>query len=216
MKQTRLPLFFVGLCLAFGFAAQASAQGLPQFVAVVDVAQLIKEHPEFNAKQQQLQATVQAEETKFRARQEQIVNKEKSLAEGPHKAGTAEHQRLMEEIANEYADFEKEARTMQRRFAIENAKIMHATYQDIKAVIGNFAKTRKIAQVTDYRMFESNPLEPQTVAEDMDQKLVWFDPQLNVTELVIEEMYKVRGMKRPDKAATPANTVATPVAPVQR
>ncbi len=213
MKTTRFPLFFVGLCLAFGFAAQASAQGLPQFVAVVDVAQLIKEHPEFTAKQQSLQATLQAEETKFRARQQQIVNKEKALAEGPHKAGTPEHQKIMEEIANDYADFEKEAKAMQRRFALENSKIMFETYRDIKNVIELFAKQRRIAQVTDFRQFEVNPLDPQTVAEDMDQKLVWFDPQLNVTELVIEEIYKSKGLQRPAKTAAPATGPAATATP---
>ena len=219
VKQTRWTILFVGLCVAFGFVSQAAAQGLPQFVAVVDVAQLIKEHPEFAAKQKQLQAVVQGEETKFRARQQQIANKEKALAEGTHKAGTAEHQRQMEEIANDYADFEKDAKAMQRRFALENSKIMYDTYKDIKNTIGKFCTARRIAQVTDYRMFEANPLDPQTVAEDMDQKVVWFDPQLNVTELVIEEMYKARNMQRPPKtevaAPQPGQTGAPVASPMQ-
>ncbi len=201
VKQTRLTLFIVGLCLAFGFAAQASAQAIPHFVVVVDVAQLIKEHPEFATKQANLQAIVQAEETKFRARQQELQNREKAIANGPVKTGSPEHQASLEELANAYADFDKEAKAMQRKFAIENSKIMYETYRDIKAVIGKFAQDRKIAQVTDFRQFEVNPLVPETVAEDMDQKLVWFDPQLNMTELVIEEMYKVRGLPRPPKTA---------------
>ncbi len=215
MKKTHFPLFFVTLCLtvgfASGFAVPASAQqALPQYVAVVDVAQLIKEHPEFTAKQQALQAVVQAEETKFRARQQELADQEKKLAASPHKAGTPEHQALLDKIQNDYADFDKEARLMQRKFAIENSKIMYETYRDIKNVIGQFAKTRGIAQVTDFRQFEVNPADPQTVAEDMDQKLVWFDPMLNVTEHVINELYTSKGLTRPAKTATPAG--ATPVA----
>jgi Skp family chaperone for outer membrane proteins len=185
-----------------GFVSQAAAQGLPNFVAVVDLAQLIKEHPDFRGKQEDLQKEVQAEEAKFRARQQQIADKDKALQNSGFKAGTQEHQKLVDEIANEYADFEKNVKTMQRKFALANSRIMYDTYQDIKKVIGTFAKQRRIAQVTDYRFFEVNPAEPQLVAEDMDQKLVWFDDQLNITELVINELYTSKGLQRPPKSAT--------------
>jgi len=209
VKQTRWTMFFVGLCVAFGtFVSQASAQGLPQYVAVVDVAQLIKEHPEFRAKQEALQKVVQAEEAKFRARQEQIVAKDKALQNSQFKPGTAENQKQVDEIADEYANFEKDAKTMQRRFALENSKIMYDTYQDIKQVIGKFATERRIAQVTDYRVFEANPAEPQSVAEDMDQKLVWFDPSLNITDLIINKMYEARGLTRPAKTDVAARSAA--------
>ncbi|MDR2705779.1 MAG: OmpH family outer membrane protein [Planctomycetaceae bacterium] len=215
MKQTCWMTFFVALCMTVGgFVSQTTAQGLPQFVAVVDVAQLIKEHPEFRGKQEALQEKVRAEEAKFRARQQQITDKDKALQTSAAKPGTPEHQRQVDEIANEYADFEKDVKTMQRKFALENSKIMYDTYQDIKKVIGEFAKKRNIAQVTDYRVFEVNPAEPQLVAEDMDQKLVWFDDRLNVTELVINELYAARNMQRPPKQQQQANAgrPATPAA----
>jgi Skp family chaperone for outer membrane proteins len=201
-----------------GFISQTAAQGLPNFVAVVDVAQLIKEHPEFRSKQEALQEVVRTEEAKFRTRQQQIADKDKALQNSGFKPGTAEHQKQVDEIANEYADFEKDVKAMQRKFALENSKIMYDTYQHIKKVIGGFAKQRNIAQVTDYRVFEVNPAEPQLVAEDMDQKLVWFDDRLNITEFVIEALYADLGLKRPAKTAAntsaastnPANSAARP------
>jgi Skp family chaperone for outer membrane proteins len=210
VKQTYLTML-AGLCLAFGFVSQAAAQGLPQFVAVVDVAQLIKNHPDFRVKQEALQKTVQAEEAKFRSKQEQIVAKEKALSSSALNPGTPEHQKQMDEIADEYADFEKEAKTMQRKFALENSKIMYETYKDIKQSIGKFAKARKIAQVTDFRVFEPNPLEPQSVAEDMDQKLVWFDETLNITDLIISQLYADRGLQRPAADAAAPKTAAAPL-----
>lgn len=204
MRQTRWTILFVALCVAMGsFVSQAAAQNLPNFVAVVDVAQLIKAHPDFQKKQDALKAEMQGEEAKFRQRQEMIVKKEKTLQDGPYKQGTAEYQKLMDEIANDYADFDKDAKQRQRKFALQNSQIMFDTYQDIKATIGTFATARRIAQVTDYRVFEPNPLEPQTVAEDMDQKLVWFDKTLDITELVIAEMYKARNLPVPQRTATP-------------
>jgi Skp family chaperone for outer membrane proteins len=217
VKQTCCTTLIVSLCLAFGgFVSQASAQGLPQFVAVVDVAQLIKEHPEFRSKQETLQKEVQGEEAKFRARQEAIVAKDKALQNTGIKAGTPEHQKAIDEIASDYADFEKDAKSMQRKFALKNSQIMFDTYQDIKKVIGEFAKARKIAQVTDYRMFDPNPAEPQSVAEDMDQKLVWFDPQLDITDLVINQLYAARGLQRPAKSDVTNSNAARSVAQPQQ
>jgi Skp family chaperone for outer membrane proteins len=215
--------FFVALCLIVGgFVSQTAAQGLPQFVAVVDVAQLIKEHPKFRGEQETLQNEVRVEEAKFRERQKQIEDKNKALQTSSVKAGTPEHQRQVDEIANELADFEKDVKAMQRKFALRNSKIMYDTYQDIKKVIGNFAKQRRIAQVTDHRFFEVNPAEPQLVAEDMDQKLVWFDEQLNITDYVIDDLYAAHKMTRPPKSANndaaagrPVAAAAAPPAPAQ-
>lgn len=205
MKQTCWITPFVALCMTVGgFVSQATAQQqaqLPNLVAVVDVAQLIREHPEFRGKQEDLQKKVQAEEAKFRTRQQQIVDKEKALQASAAKPGTPEHQRQVDEIAGEYADFEKDVKSMQRKFAVENSMIMYDTYQDIKKVIGEFATRRNIAQVTDYRMFEVNPAEPQSVAEAMDQKLFWFDAKLNITEYVLDALYAAHGKQRPPKQA---------------
>ncbi|MCL2742270.1 MAG: OmpH family outer membrane protein [Planctomycetaceae bacterium] len=203
VKQTILiPLFAAGL--AFGFllnqasAQQAAPAGPPSFFAVVDVAQLIKTHPDFIQKQEALKQKMVNEEAKFKARQEAIVNKEKAVQQMQLRAGTAEHQNAVDEIAGLYADFEKDARAMQRRFALENSQIMFDTFQDIKKTLGAFAKTRRIGQITDYRFFDPNPLDPQSVAEDMDQKLVWFDESLDITTFIIYQMYDDRKLQRPN------------------
>ncbi|GHT25908.1 hypothetical protein FACS18942_02130 [Planctomycetales bacterium] len=180
-------------------AQQAAPASPPSFFAVVDVAQLIKTHPVFVQKQDALKARMVAEEAKFKARQEIIVNKEKAVSQSQLKAGTTEHQNAIDEVTGLYADFEKDARNMQRRFALENSQIMYDTYQDIKKTIAAFAKARRIGQVTDYRFFEPNPGDPQSVAEDMDQKLVWFDETLDITTFIIYQMYDDNKLPRPSQ-----------------
>jgi Skp family chaperone for outer membrane proteins len=201
VKQIYWMTFFVALMIVGGFISQAAAQEIPNLVAVVDVAQLIKEHPEFQAKQENLQKQIQAEDAKFRNRQQQIVEKEKTLQNSAgFKSGT-EHQKLIDEIAEEYADFAKDGdvKAMQRKFALENSKIMHETYLHIKKVIGDFAKQRRIVQVMDYRFLEVDPAEPQLVTEDRNQSLVWFDERLNITECIIDAIYADLGKQRPPR-----------------
>lgn len=200
MKQTRWNVFFIalGLVVALGaFVSRAEAQNLPNTVVIVDVAQLIKSHPEFKMKQESLQKEMLAEEAKFRARQEEVGKKEASMKNSPYKAGSPEYQSKLDEIAGDYADFEKDARAMQRRFALKNSQIMFDTFQDIRRTIESFAMQNKIAQVTDYRIFEPNPADPQTVAEDMEQNVVWFNPQLDVTKHIVQHMYALRNAKPP-------------------
>jgi hypothetical protein len=80
---------------------------------------------------------------------------------------------------------------------------MYDTYQDIRAIIGRYAMARGIAQVTDIREFEVNPADPQTVAEEMDQRLVWFNPTLNITQQIIGEVYATHGRTMPAPTAAP-------------
>ena len=217
MKHNRWTVFvasFVAVCLV---ASQTAAQGLPNLVAVVDVAQLIKRHPEFKGKQDILQNEMLAKEAYFKEKQEKIAAKERGFAAQNFKPGSPEFQKATDEIQNDFAEFEREAKAEQRRFALKNSQIMYDTYKDIKTEIGKFAKAKGIAQVTDFREFDPDPAIPQTVAEDMDQKLVWFDPQLNITEHILLQMCTARGVPVPPKDA-PGNTPAaqrTAAAPAQ-
>jgi len=177
-------------------AAPQAAQ-TPFYVAVIDVAQVMRQHPLFMAEQAKLKTQIDQAEAEFKQRQETIENKRRALESSPHRPGTLEYQHQFDQIANEMADFERDARTLQRRFALSNSQIMFDTYQDIKRTIGVYAAGRGIAQVTDYRFFTPDPADPQSVAEDMDQRLVWFNPILNITDHIIREVYVARGLQPP-------------------
>ena len=189
-------------------AAQQAQAPSPTIVAVMDVAQVIKLHPLFMEAQANLKREIDQAEADFKIRQDAIASKQKALEASPHKPGTQEYNRALEEITNNIADFERDARNQQRKFALANSQIMYDTYKDIKKVINTFAIANGIAQVTDYREFEPNPANPQEVAEDMDQRLVWFNPGLNITEHIIRSVYAARGLQPP--ARTPQSQVANP------
>ena len=221
MKKNHWITLTIGVAIVLGIYAvpgitqqsqQAAAPQIPYLVAVLDVAQVIKSHPDFTQRQNALQEKVRTAEATFQKRQEAIAAKQKSLEASPHRPGSPQHQQILDEIASDLADFERDAKTEQRRFALENSKIMYDTYQDIKATINRYATARGIAQVTDYREFEPNPAEPQSVAEDMDQRLVWFNPQLNITRVIVGEIYAARGMQPPAQTAgnAPQQNAAPP------
>lgn len=221
MKKSYWIVSIVGIALALGvYAVPAIAQStaqpatpFPNLVAVIDVAQVIRAHPEFVSRQQGLQEQVRAAEAAFQKRQEGIADMQKRLEASPHRPGSPQHQQQLDEIAYALAEFEKDAKTQQRRFALDNSRIMYDTYQDIKKTIGQYATARGIAQVTDYREFEVNPTDPQTVAEDMDQRLVWYSPNLNITQVIIHQIYASRNLPVPQQQANAAGAARTATAP---
>lgn len=203
----------MGINTVSGVALQAQTQQqapFPYLVAVVDVAQLIKVHPIFLDGQTKLQSEVNQAEATFKQRQQTIAAKQKNLEGAQVKAGTPEHQRLLDEIANDLAEFEKDAKTHQRKFALENSKIMFETYKNIKAAISRYGTSKGIAQVTDYRQFEPDPSNPQTVAEDMDQRLVWFSDRLNITQQIIAEIYTQYPDRKPPVPGAPSAVAVAP------
>ena len=225
VKHNRWTILVVSLVAVGYFVSQAATQtqqgaaAFPYLVAVVDVAQLIKNHPDFKTKQDALQAEMLRKEADFKQKQEAILKKEQGFAAAGLRAGTEEHEKAVNAIQSEYAEFERDVKAEQRRFALRNSQIMYDTYKDIKAEIQRFATAKGIAQVTDYRMFEPDPAIPQTVAEDMDQKLVWFDTRLDITYNIITQLYAARQLQPPSKeevaaANVPQRTAAAPAQPV--
>jgi len=169
--------------------APAAAQ-LPYLIAVIDVTQVIKAHPDFKMKQAALQEKIKKAEADFTARQKVLGDKQKGL-EGL-KSNTPEYQRLYEEITNDMAILQKDAKNQERLIILENSQIMYDTYKEIKAAVDKYASARGIAQVTDYREFEPDPSNPNSVAEDMDQRLVWYNKRLNITNFILTDIYAVR------------------------
>jgi len=209
VKKNHWITLTIGMALVLGIyavpaaAQQPAQQGPPFFVAVIDVAQVIRQHPIFMERQEALQGHIRQAEAQFQQRQEAIAARQRALEASQFRPGSPEHQQQLDSIVNEVADFERDARTQQRRFALENSRIMYDTYQDIRAIIGRYAMARGIAQVTDIREFEVNPADPQTVAEEMDQRLVWFNPSLNITQQIIGEVFAAHGRTMPAPTATP-------------
>lgn len=190
-----------------------AAAPLPTLVAIVDLAELIKKHPDFENKMKALQAEVNATEATFRDTQSKIQVKMKQLEQlsAKFKPGTPEYQKLSDEIASDMAELEKEAKKFQRNSMIKNSSILYDTFTDVKRHIETFSTAKGIAQVTDYRKFEVIPTDPQAVSDDMEQRVVWFDKRLEVTKYIVAQMYAERGMAPP--ADNPAPVAAgAPVA----
>lgn len=195
-------------------AAPAAAAPLPYQIAVVDLAQLVKQHPLFESKMQALQAKLVAIDADFRKRQEAIKAEAKKLddmATASVKPGTRAYDELADQVTAKMTALDVEAKKTQRNIALENSQIMYDTFVDIRAEIEAFAAKFPIAAVVDYRKMEVTATDPQTVAEEMEQKFVWHNKRLDITDNILAQL-RAKYPNAPAPAA-PTAGVAAPGAP---
>ena len=194
----------------------ATAAPTPVYVAVVDLVQVMKQHPLYNVKNADLKKKFDAIEADAMSKKTTLDNEAKQLMDGSIKPDTQEFRLRSDALAKKLSDLEYEYKIKSRDHQIESATVMYELYKDIKSVVGDIATKYAIAQVVDYRKIDVNPkMDPQTVFEEMDQKIVWFSPQWDITEHVISQCYSSRGMQRP-VAPPPASTAAGAPAGLQR
>lgn len=195
---------------------QAAAAPLPYQVAVVDLAQLVKKHPLFESKMSGLQSKLVMIDADFRKRQDAIraeAKKLEDMASGQLKPGSGPYNELADQLTAKMTTLDIEAKKTQRSIALENSQIMYDTFMDIRAEIEAFAAKYPIAVVIDYRQMEVSAADPQTVAEEMEQKMVWHNKRLDITESILAQL-KAKYPNAPAPAATASP--GAPGAPVRQ
>ncbi|MDR1289921.1 MAG: OmpH family outer membrane protein [Planctomycetaceae bacterium] len=183
-------------------AAAAQPQPRPYQVAVVDIAQLIKNHPDFTAKQEELQKFAKNKEVEFEARKQKIQEREQTLSGLKLTPGTPDHDRAVAEITTLVTDLDKDVKIAQRKVMTENSIILHNVYKEIRDEIGVVAKAGRIAQVMDYRPIEATPADQNSVAAMLEQSLIWHDDNLDISQYIVQRLYQKRQIaKIPDLKA---------------
>jgi Skp family chaperone for outer membrane proteins len=194
-----LVVVFLTLGLAGYVVAVVSAQNSgaaapprPYQVAIVDIAQLIKNHPNFIAKQKELQDFAKSKEAEFNKRKLDLSEREKTLNAHNLVPGTKEHDDAVNEITTSVTTLEKDVKIAQRKLMQDNSIILHAVYKEIREEIGLIAKQARIAQVMDYRTFDANPADPNAVATMLEQNLIWYDEDLDISQAIVNRLYSKR------------------------
>jgi Skp family chaperone for outer membrane proteins len=177
-------------------ATTATRPPVPYQVAVVDIAQLIKYHPDFESRQKGLQELAQQKDKEFSARKTEIEQRRATLAAHNYQPGTKEHDDYVSEITMKGTEFDKDLKLTQRKLVTENSKILYEIYKEVQEEIAVVAKGYKIAQVMDYRSIEAAPNEPQSVAAMLEQNLIWYDDALDISQAIMNRLYEKRGRQK--------------------
>jgi Skp family chaperone for outer membrane proteins len=193
-------------------AAPAAPAGPPRFVATVDLGRLMQSHPEFKAKMEVIQEQKKKLDAEFLGKQNALREQAKKLDESGIRPGTDPYQQQVEEITKAYGNLEVEAKNELRKLEVKNSTVIYDIFSEIKQELSAYCKHYGIAQVTDVRKMEVVPTIPQTVMEDIEQRLVWSDEQIDLTNTIKMQLYKKRGLQVPAETAVVG---ASPTATLQ-
>jgi Skp family chaperone for outer membrane proteins len=227
------PLIVLGLAfLAAGFVTVAFAQPptagtsgaaqpattaqparLPYQIAIVDIMTLVKDHPTYVAKANELRAKEQEMITFIQKKQNDWQGKQSQLqAMNPN---SPDYAKINDELLRDRLDVEKEVKLKQRELGMENAKCALQAYTHVKQVIDNYAKSRGFALILFNQPLGADAEE--SVLQGMNppemivgQPIVWHYPQLDITEDVQKQLFALFPGYKPPAAA------ANPNAPLQR
>ena len=200
MKTTRIFVgalgLLVGLAASQLFAqnrpmtqpAQPVRQGAAPQIAVIDISRIFKEHPRFIEEMARLKSRVESEDAKMKARADRL----QSLADELKtlKPGSQEYKDKERLIASERAQMQIDIQVQRKEFLQQEAAIYKEIYESVKIQVANYASRAGLAAVVRYTKppAEADPEQPNSVLAEIQQDLVWFAPQLDITNHILASL----------------------------
>ena len=193
-RITFATIALLGMCAApsaFGQGPQASAQAVapagpkngPSSIALVDVGYILKQHPTMNANME----AIKAEMTQA---QEDIETRRKALL--------AETEMVGKNYNPDSPEFKQKQETL--------------ISQESKLRVDFMGKEKEFAEKQAGVIFEMDPKKPQSVNFGIQRDVLYLNPQVDVTELVLHILKSNVGASAPAPTTQPVRSTSAPAA----
>jgi Skp family chaperone for outer membrane proteins len=163
-------------------AQEGESAGL---VAVLDVARVFKENPEFDAAMKAIKQ--EADGLKAQIAQQQATIKEEAQQLAQYEAGSAERNQLEGTLEQKQAALRTQARQAEANLLNREAGIYFETYNQMQGVVGEIASQHGISLVLRFDSAEIDPSNRAEVIKGVNRPVV-FHRRLDLTNLVIQNM----------------------------
>ena len=154
-------------------------------VAVIDIGFILKNHARFIQQMDALKKEVATYEGDVSGERKRILGLRDQLAS--FKQGSLEYRKLEEDIARKISDTQIRNELKRKEVLEREAKIYLDTYNEIVAVVAEFADRNGIALVL---RFNSKPIDPQdqrAVLEGVNRPIV-YQRNLNITQIILDRI----------------------------
>lgn len=205
MKTTRFFVATLGLVAALAaspvFAQSHSSssgqpprQGAAPQIAVLDISRIFKEHPRFAEKMAELKSRVESADASMKRQADQLQQMAEELK--TLKSGSQEYKAKEREIASRRAQMQIDIQSQRKDFLQQEAKIYKDIYETVKVVVDEYARSAGLAAVVRYASQppEIDPNDPNVVLQDIKKDLVWFHPNLDITDHILAGLKSRSGM----------------------
>jgi Skp family chaperone for outer membrane proteins len=200
----------LSLCYLMSLAvAQAPVRpAAGQNIALLDVSYVFKNHARFKGMMEDMKADVERAEALVKSEREAIGKLAERL--GEFRKGTENYQQLEEELARRQADLAVKVQLQKNEFLQREAKIYHNVYQEILQVTDDYSKRNGIDMVLRFNGDNPDVDKPETILAFINKPVVWYQRQLDITPIVLQELNKGANPAAPNRNAAPAQRQGVP------
>ena len=169
--------------------AQTGAEIHPRLtpVAVVDMEHVLDNHPTFSVQMESMKAEFQQTMKDFEERRKKLSESSQQL-NSQLNSDSPEFKQREEAIVSQESKLRLDAKNKQEEFDERQARLMYDTYNQIVNGVAVAAKYYKFDLVVRYNRKQStqmNPKKPQSVLYGADREVIYFNPDNDLTDVVI-------------------------------
>ena len=207
MKKSHLLAAFAGTFLAVALLVSVLPAQPPSApvsraprtagnVALLDINYIFQKHTRFQAMKADMRADMERTEALMKREADAIGKLQESLAE--FRSGTPDYKATDEEIAKRKSDLNVQMQLQRKEFLQREAKIYHTVYNEIQQEVSYYATRNGISAVLRFNGDPVNVDKAEDVLRDINKMAIWFNPELDITPVILEQMERRAGPKSPD------------------
>ena len=189
-----------------GAAAQpvaADPEKIPTSIALVDVGYILKNHPNMNANMEGIKAEMTQAQEDIESRRKTLLADQDMIGK-TYEPDTPQFKQKQESLISQESKLRVDFMGKEKEFAEKQANVIFKSYQSINRAISLVASHYQYDVVLRYsrEQNEMDPKKPQTVNFGIQRDVLFHNPGIDVTEIVLTVLNQ-REPKMTAPAATP-------------
>lgn len=213
-RITFATIALLGMCAApsaLGQGTQASAQAVapagpkngPSSIALVDVGYILKQHPTMNTNMEAIKAEMTQAQEDIETRRKSLLAETEMVGKN-YNQDSPEFKQKQETLISQESKLRVDFMGKEKEFAEKQAGVIFNSYQSINQAISVVAKHYQYDLVLRYsrEQNEMDPKKPQSVNFGIQRDVLFLNPQVDVTELVLNVLKSNVGASAPAPTAT--------------
>ncbi len=214
-------LGFFAVPAALGQAPAGSPQAAPagpkvgaSSIALVDVGYILKNHPNMNANMEGIKAEMTQAQEDIESRRTALLKDQEAIGK-MFEADTPQFKQKQESLISQESKLRVDFMGKEKEFAEKQANVILNSYQSINRAITAVASHYQYDVVLRYSR-EQNDMDakkPQSVNFGIQRDVLYFNPGIDVTEVVLAVLKRdepAKAVTVPTKPSVPDNRLATP------
>ncbi len=168
-------------------AYQAAGQSMPGTrIALIDINRIFQNHTRFKAAMEQMKRDVAAAEQQMKEKRDAITRATEDLQR--LSKGTPDYKAAEENVTRQQTELTLQVQRQKEDFVQREAQIYNTVYQEVLERTDYFCRQMGIDVVLRFNGEKVNVNQPQSVLGYINRPVVWYAPDLDITQRILDEL----------------------------